>query len=61
VFWVGHDDNLWHIWYDANGWHAAEDLGGSLNGAVSAVSWGPDRIDIFAQGTNGNLWHKWLG
>jgi len=25
----------------------------------AAVSWGPNRIDCFARGMNGHMWHKW--
>jgi hypothetical protein len=34
--------------------------GGGFAGQVSAASWGPNRIDLFAVGYDGNLWHKWL-
>ncbi len=47
------------MWYDASGWHAPENLGGAVVGAVNAVSWGYMRIDIFAEGTNAGLMHKW--
>ena len=52
IFAVGIDHHLWHWHKDAvpwpGGWHPAEDLGGNLaNLAVSAVSWGPGRVDVF--------------
>jgi hypothetical protein len=30
-----------------------------LASAPAAVSWGPNRIDTFARGTNRHMWHKW--
>jgi len=35
-----------------------EDLGGVLNYSP-AVSWGPNRTDVFAKGTNNALLHIW--
>jgi hypothetical protein len=32
---------------------------GELASAPAAVSWGQDRIDCFARGTDQHLWHKW--
>ncbi len=37
-----------------------ENLGGQLTSAPAACSWGSDRIDVFARGTEGALWHKWF-
>ena len=31
-----------------------------ITSAPAAVSWGPNRIDTFARGANGHMWHKWL-
>jgi hypothetical protein len=28
-------------------------------GSPAACSWGPDRIDVFARGADGGLWHRW--
>nr|WP_256989105.1 DUF346 domain-containing protein [Bacillus sp. EB106-08-02-XG196] len=36
-----------------------EDLGGTLTSEPAAVSWNPNRIDVFARGQNNNLIHKW--
>lgn len=33
-------------------------LGGILTSNIAAVSWGPNRIDIFARGTDKQLYHK---
>lgn len=40
--------NIWSEW---------ESIGGELADAPAAVSWTPNRIDIFALGTNKRLWH----
>jgi hypothetical protein len=36
-----------------------ESLGGVLSSPPSAVAWGPNRLDIFALGTDQALWHRW--
>ena len=33
--------------------------GGQLSGDPAACSWGADRIDLFARGVDGALWHCW--
>ena len=38
-----------------------ENLGGMLTSAPAACSWGEGRLDVFARGIEGNLWHKWYG
>jgi hypothetical protein len=40
-------------------WSDAENLGGVVNSNPAAVSWGPNRIDIFYCGQNNHLWHQW--
>ena len=42
-------------------WGGWESLGGVLPGdeAPTVISWGPNRIDVFARGTDYTLWHKW--
>jgi hypothetical protein len=35
--------------------------GTSIFGSPGAVSWGPNRIDIFVIGADSNLWHLWWG
>lgn len=34
-------------------------MGGVIDGAPAAVSWGPNRIDCFARGMDNHMWHKW--
>jgi FAD binding domain/Repeat of unknown function (DUF346) len=36
-----------------------ETLRGQLAGPPNAVSWGPDRVDVFGVGTDQQLWHWW--
>ncbi len=38
------------------GW---ESLGGLTTGEISAVSWGPGRLDVFVRGTDNIIYHKW--
>ena len=42
----------------ANGWHPWEQLGGSFSSPPAVVSWGPDRLDIFALGKDFSVRHK---
>jgi C1A family cysteine protease len=41
------------------GWHGYENLGGIITSKPSAVSWGADRIDVVARGTDSAVWHRW--
>ena len=71
VFAIKTDGGVWHQWWDGSGWGSGESLpsppGGlteskpfTLPGGISAVSWAPNRLDVFAiGGYNGNLWHIW--
>ncbi|HEX4609483.1 MAG TPA: hypothetical protein VH092_14895, partial [Urbifossiella sp.] len=36
-----------------------ESLDGKVTDPPVAVSWGPNRLDLFARGTDGAVWHKW--
>ncbi|HVP81489.1 MAG TPA: matrixin family metalloprotease [Nitrososphaeraceae archaeon] len=47
---------LWHKWFDGT-WHDWVSLGGNLSSDPAAVSWGPNRIDVFARGTDNALKH----
>lgn len=38
---------------------AFEPLGGILTSAADATSWGSDRLDVVARGTDNGLWHRW--
>ena len=40
-------------------WQGWESLGGIITSRPSAVSWGPDRIDVVARGTDSAVWHRW--
>jgi hypothetical protein len=71
VFAVGTNSALWHRWWDGVHWGGWESLGGILEApldgtrlnfpAIDAVSWAPNRLDIFAVGTDSALWHQWWG
>jgi len=52
-------DAIWHKWWD-NGWHDWESLGGVANFGAAVASWAPGRLDVFATGTDNQLWHKWF-
>jgi hypothetical protein len=38
-----------------------DDLGGVFTSAPTVVSWGPNRLDVFGIGTDGNVYHKYWG
>jgi hypothetical protein len=40
-------------------WGGWESLGGTVVSPPATVSWGPDRLDVFALGTDHALWHRW--
>jgi len=40
-------------------WHGWESLGGIITSKPSAVSWGNNRIDAVARGTDSAVWHRW--
>ena len=46
--------------YKNNGWLSSESLSGKITPGTGLVacSWGPGRLDVFVQGTNGALYHK---
>lgn len=41
-------------------WGGWSSLGGVLTSRPAAVSWGPNRLDVFGRGGDGQLWHKWF-
>src|SRR5260370_10896892 len=45
---------------EAQTWHPWQSLDSGLQGPPSAVSWGPNRLDIFALDLNLNLRHQWF-
>ena len=53
------DGALWNRFWDGEAWHPWESLGGELHGTPAASSWGADRIDVWAPGTDGMTWHRW--
>jgi hypothetical protein len=44
---------------DPASWGDRESLGGVLTSPPKVVAWGPDRLDVFAVGTDSALWHRW--
>jgi hypothetical protein len=60
VFVRGTNTHLMHRWYSGGVWSAWQDLGGELQAGSSpaAVSWGPDRIDLFVRGLDNELYTR---
>jgi Repeat of unknown function (DUF346) len=70
IFGLGTDNQMYHKAWDGNAWLPSptgwEPLGGNFSGGYQslpvAVSWGPNRLDIFCVGSNGSLYQKsWDG
>lgn len=71
LFYRGANGHLFHRAWNGSSWIYNEDLHafegttgnqGILTSKPAAVSWGPNRIDIFYRGQNNHLWHRaWDG
>ncbi len=65
LFLAGADGNIWHRWQitASNGWSpwtSEGSAGGGFTDAAPAVGRSGDgRLELFAVGRDGNLWHKW--
>ena len=66
LFAVDHDLNLLSKTFNGSNWYPSktgwENLGGSIriNSSPAPVSWGPDRLDVFAVKSDKKLYHKTL-
>jgi hypothetical protein len=68
LFGVGRNKSVYHKWWDGIAWRpdpanpgAWQHKGGKVSG-LTAVSWGPDRLDLFGSGIDGAIYHKaWAG
>jgi hypothetical protein len=69
VFGIGMDDNqMYHAAWDSGSWakfdilQGWQPLGGKFTSPPMAVSWGPNRLDIFGLGVDSGMYHKaWDG
>lgn len=52
-------DNPFPLLSPTSAWGGYESLGGVILSDPVTVSWGPDRLDVFALGTDSALWHRW--
>ena len=65
LFMTGVDGNIWHRWQTvaSNGWSAWTSAGSAGGGFTDAAPGlgrsGDGRLELFAVGRDGNLWHKW--
>ena len=61
----GTDGKIYHTWYDGSSWQPKGDAVKSLVDdatfiyAPAAVSWGPNRTDVFVIGTDFTLFHQY--
>jgi hypothetical protein len=53
----------YHKWWDGSHWGPSptdwESLWGETLSPVTAVSWGPNRLDLIVRGTDDVTYHKW--
>lgn len=67
IFGIGPDSDdhnaLWHKYWDGSSWNPSDNklefLGGDFISEPAAVSWGPDRLDVFAIDRKHNLLHRY--
>ncbi len=60
VFGQGTDNNLYQQ-RDAGSWSGWQfALSGPISSGPTAVSWAPGRTDVFARGTNGEIYHSYV-
>lgn len=69
LFTVGTDSSLYHKYWDGSTWsawkimkfqgHEAVDKSSTCISAPAAVSWGANRIDVFALGIDNYVYHAW--
>jgi hypothetical protein len=66
VFAKGPNGTLMHNWFENGAWrfgsnsNAWENLGGQITGTPAVVSWGKDRLDVFALRGSENIDHLWF-
>jgi hypothetical protein len=60
AFVQGTDNALWHAWSTGTGWTWEQILGGQLTIDPAAVSFGPNRVDVFIRYPDTSLWHHAL-
>ena len=51
-------DNIFPL-LDPGSWGGWESLSGILESPPRVVAWAPNRLDVFAVGTDSALWHRW--
>ena len=51
----------WHRWWDGSLWGGWKSFGGVVTLVTEAVAWGPNRLDLFAIGTDSAVWRKKFG
>lgn len=55
----GSDAAIWLGGWDGMAWRGWWRVGGPAASAPAVASWGPGRLDIFAAGFEGGVWHRW--
>jgi hypothetical protein len=57
VYIRGTDDVVYYKQWRANSWSGWMSAGGLVTSSPAACTWGGGRVDLFARGQNGALWH----
>lgn len=58
IFAVKNDQSVQHLWFD-KAWGPGESLQGTIAGQMAVASFGIGHLDIFGEGGDGSVWHKY--
>lgn len=59
MFARGTDNAIYHLVWSGTSWSRWETLGGRAASSPAAVSWGPNRLDLFVRGSDNTLRQRW--
>ena len=59
MFVKGTDNTLYKRTWNGSRWEDWQSLGGNIDSEPAAVSWGPNRTDVFARGPRRDLIHMY--
>lgn len=59
IFALDYGGGAVELWSELQSKFGFQSLSGSLTSAPAAASWGGNRLDVFARGTDNALWHRW--
>ena len=59
IFGLAPNNSMQHMLWNGHLPASLENLGGGFNSPPAVVSWGPNRIDVFALGLDNQVWHRY--